>query len=204
MSKAFDLAQSINLAEKYFNISDNGNIEANKIYFVDTTVAIAQVNTIHDITVANNTTYTTTIDGTDYTYTSDSSANISEIINGVKDSINGDSNCNVSAVADSSNNTVILTAKVAGNPFNVSVDSNMNIDITTPNKSKPVTLFLPSSPKPFDSITIWDIKGSFNDNNCTIDGNGKNVMGATTCILDINNKEYHIIYDSNSDEWRVS
>jgi hypothetical protein len=67
-----------------------------------------------------------------------------------------------------------------------------------------ITLTLPASPADNNQIIVWDIKGSFNTNNCTIDGNGKNVMGATTCILDISNKKYHIIYDSNSGEWRVS
>jgi hypothetical protein len=67
-----------------------------------------------------------------------------------------------------------------------------------------ITLTLPSNPNDNDQIIVWDIKGSFNTNNCTIDGNGNNVMGDTTCILDIDNKKYHIIYDSNSSEWRVS
>jgi hypothetical protein len=67
-----------------------------------------------------------------------------------------------------------------------------------------ITLTLPASPNDNDQIIVWDIKGTFNDNNCTLDGNGKNVMGDTTCILDISNKKYHIIYDGNSDEWRVS
>jgi hypothetical protein len=67
-----------------------------------------------------------------------------------------------------------------------------------------ITLTLPASPTDNDQIIVWDIKGSFNTNNCTIDGNGKNVMGATTCILDVNNKKYHIIYDDNSGEWRIA
>jgi hypothetical protein len=89
---------------------------------------------------------------------------------------------------------------------NISADADIvaNDFVKADTSGGAITLTLPASPIDNDQIIIWDIKGSFNTNNCTIDGNGKNVMGATTCILDVNNKKYHIIYDSNSGEWRVA
>jgi hypothetical protein len=89
---------------------------------------------------------------------------------------------------------------------NVSADANVVARdfIKADTSGGAITLTLPASPSDNDQIIVWDIKGSFNSNNCTIDGNGTNVMGDTTCVLDIDNKEYHIIYDSNSSEWRVS
>jgi hypothetical protein len=88
----------------------------------------------------------------------------------------------------------------------IDVDASINVNdfIKADTSGGAITLTLPSNPNDNDQIIIWDITGSFNTNNCTIDGNGKNVMGDTTCILDVKNKKYHIIYDSNSDEWRIS
>jgi hypothetical protein len=89
---------------------------------------------------------------------------------------------------------------------NVNADSNVVARdfIKADTSGGAITLTLPSSPNDNDQIIVWDITGSFNTNNCTIDGNGKNVMGDTTCVLDVSNKKYHIIYDSNSSEWRVA
>ena len=67
-----------------------------------------------------------------------------------------------------------------------------------------IKLTLPSSPDDNDMLWVWDITGSFDKNNCTLDGNGTKIMGDDTFVLDVKNKEYHVIYDDNSSEWRVS
>jgi hypothetical protein len=94
----------------------------------------------------------------------------------------------------------------AWNFLNINTNAYINAQdfIKADTSGGAIILTLPSSPADNDQIVIWDIKGSFNTNNCTIDGNGKNVMGATTCVLDIDNKKYYIIYDDNSGEWRIA
>jgi hypothetical protein len=89
---------------------------------------------------------------------------------------------------------------------NVDADADINVSdfVKADTSGGAITLTLPASPNDNDQIIVWDITGSFNSNNCTIDGNGKHVMGDNTCVLDIDNKEYHIIYDDNSSEWRIA
>jgi hypothetical protein len=97
------------------------------------TAAVAQVDTITPSAV-NNHAYKVTIDGVDYTYTSDSSATVSEIVTGLLALINADSNA---ACAATGTTTVILTAKVAGVGFTTSInaDANMSLAHTTANHS---------------------------------------------------------------------
>jgi hypothetical protein len=111
----------------------------------------------------------------------------------------------------SSGNIILLDdieqlLKYAFNYKNIDADSGVVARdfIKADTSGGAITLTLPASPTDNDQIIVWDIKGSFNTNNCTLDGNGTNVMGDDTFVLDIDNKKYHIIYDDNSGEWRVS
>lgn len=97
------------------------------------TAPVAQIDTITP-TAVNSTLYKVTIDGVDYSYTSDSSATVSEIVAGLIALINADSA--VAAIASGSS-TLILTAKVAGAGFTTSINAspNMVLVLTTANHS---------------------------------------------------------------------
>ena len=96
--------------------------------------------------------------------------------------------------------------KLGQNYRNVNDDQNVSAHdfIKADTSGGSITLTLPSNPNDNDQLWVWDITGSFDDNNCTLDGNGTNIMGDDTFVLDVKNKKYHIIYDANSSEWRVS
>jgi hypothetical protein len=51
-----------------------------------------------------------------------------------------------------------------------------------------------------DVIFVRDIKGTFDNNKCTVDGNGKNVNGNTSVTLERKWWEYKFVYDGN--EWK--
>lgn len=73
-------------------------------------------------TVANSATYTVTVNGTAYTYISDSSATAAEIVTGLTTAINADVALPVTA---SGSTTLILTADVAGTPFSAKATTNL-------------------------------------------------------------------------------
>jgi hypothetical protein len=89
----------------------------------------------------------------------------------------------------------------------VDVDSNYTTNdleylfVDTTNGA--LTITLPATPANGTRIKILDVKGNFDVNNVTLDGNGHNVMGATTMTLDVENKEYTVIYYGTGGEWRV-
>lgn len=97
------------------------------------TAPIAQVDTITP-TAVNLTLYKVTIDGVDYSYTSDASATVAEIVAGLIALINADS---AVAVIASGTVTLILTGKVAGVGFITSTNAspNMVLVLTTANHS---------------------------------------------------------------------
>jgi len=67
-----------------------------------------------------------------------------------------------------------------------------------------VTITLPNSSDVTDGtvIMILDAKGTFDENNVIVDGNGHNVMGYSSINLDEQSKEYKVIY--NGTEWRIA
>ena len=65
------------------------------------------------------------------------------------------------------------------------------------------TITLPDNPANGDVIKILDVAGSFNTNNVTVNGNGKNIMGDSTATLDISNAEYELIFVGPNNEWRL-
>lgn len=90
---------------------------------------VAQVRTITP-TAVNNFQYDVTIDGVLYSYTSDGSATVSEIVAGLIALINADVNAVVTA---SGSTTLILTADNAGRSFSSSVGTNLAQVSTTAN-----------------------------------------------------------------------
>ncbi len=93
-----------------------------------TSPAVAQVETITP-TAVNSTAYKVTINGTEYSYTSDADATVSEIVAGLIALINADTQ----RVTASGTTTLVLTADNAGEGFEVSVGSNLAIAHTTAN-----------------------------------------------------------------------
>jgi len=119
------------------------------------------------------------------------------------------SNKLVSSTTDGNEITIDKLVNVGIYAFiyrNVNDDQDVNASefIKADTSGGAITLTLPSSPTDNDQLFIWDATGSFDKNNCTLDGNGTKVMDDNTFVLDTKNKNYWIIYDNNSSEWRVS
>lgn len=95
------------------------------------TTAVVQVDTI-SFNVLNLHLYKVTIDGVDYSYTSDGTATAAEIVTALSALINADTNATVTATGST---TLILTSDTAGDGFQTSVngDSNMTLVHTTAN-----------------------------------------------------------------------
>ena len=185
----------------YIITSTDTTAVARDSFSVDTTVAIAQVDTINNFVVVNSTAYTVTINGTAYTYTSGSSATAADITKGVAAAINGDSNVAVTAV-DNSGVSVVLTAKVAGTAFTSSINGNMTDATTTANKLKPVTITLPATPAENDIVGFLDLKGTFDKNNLTVARNGQTIMGlAQDMVVNTKNISFSLRFTNN--DWRV-
>lgn len=64
-----------------------------------------------------------------------------------------------------------------------------------------VTATLPATPAMGDAIYFVDAFGTFNTNNLTIDGNGKNIMGSSTLVASTDNQKVGVFY--NGAEWRT-
>ena len=94
---------------------------------------VAQVNTVTIDSVVNDTLYSSTINGTLFTYTSDASAVDTEIRDGLIAAINGGAEPVTAAPA--ATNTYTLTSDVAGDGFSLVVDSNESFVVDTANVS---------------------------------------------------------------------
>ena len=64
------------------------------------------------------------------------------------------------------------------------------------------TLTLPTVPGTGDFVEIRQIAGDFSVNNLTVAGNGNNINGDTTLIVDVAYAQLALVY--NGTEWRVS
>ena len=62
------------------------------------------------------------------------------------------------------------------------------------------TITLPLSPKKGQTVYFHDSTANWNTANLTLDGNGKNVMGASTLVLSADNDTLGVVY--NGTEWR--
>ena len=64
------------------------------------------------------------------------------------------------------------------------------------------TMTLPTSPTTGDFVEIRQIAGDFSVNNLTVAGNGNNINGDISLIVDVAYAQLALIY--NGIEWRVS
>ena len=62
------------------------------------------------------------------------------------------------------------------------------------------TVTLLASPKTGWTVYFHDPNGNWATDNLTLDGNGKNVMGASTLVLSTNNDTLGVVYSGS--EWR--
>ena len=64
------------------------------------------------------------------------------------------------------------------------------------------TLTLPASPSAGDAVTVAVIAGDAEANNLTVDGNGADIVGEASAVLDISLRAVAFVFDGV--EWRVS
>jgi len=66
-----------------------------------------------------------------------------------------------------------------------------------------ITITLPPSPENGRVYSIIDIGGNASSNNITIDGNGKNIIGSSTVIMNNDYNSVQLIFSSNKDQWFI-
>ena len=108
-------------------------IKPEKIKIGKRAADVAQISNIDVGTVANNTLYRATINGTNCDYTSDASATAAEIQAGLIAAINGSSQASVVTAAAGSGNSVDVTSDTAGLGFSISGSSNLVFTTPTAN-----------------------------------------------------------------------
>lgn len=89
-------------------------------------------------------------------------------------------------------------------PSTVTVAQNLD-DVIAINKTTAgaTTVTLPAAPTTGDEVTVCDDKGDAAGNNITINGNGKNINGAATLVLNSNGAWATVVY--NGTQWnRIS
>jgi hypothetical protein len=93
---------------------------------------VPMVMTIVVTTVANTTVYSGTINGVAWTYTSDGTATVAEIRDGIIAALNGSTQA-AYITASASGNDVLVTSDIAGIPFALTGTANLTITTTTAN-----------------------------------------------------------------------
>jgi len=88
----------------------------------------------------------------------------------------------------------------------VSTTSNYNISnteylISVGTLGAPITIYLPSSPQTGRVIYVKDTAGGSQTNNITVDGNGKNIDGSATFIINVNYASVSLVYTGS--QWSV-
>ena len=71
------------------------------------------------------------------------------------------------------------------------------------NATTPITLTAPSSPVDGQVFKIKDASGTAETNNITINGNGKNIDGSSTVMINTNRGGIEMVYDQILDFWLV-
>lgn len=67
--------------------------------------------------------------------------------------------------------------------------------------SSTFSIYLPGTPHVGEEIIFHDISDTWDTNNLTLDGNGKNINGANTYICDVESSTVTIVY--NGTQWKV-
>ena len=92
------------------------------------------------------------------------------------------------------------TLPIAGVNSNTTLVSNRNYWVT----ANGITLTLPSSPNPYDTIKITDTTGNIQSSNSTLARNGTNIMGtADDMLLDTNGASVTLVYYDTSRGWTL-
>ncbi len=82
----------------------------------------------------------------------------------------------------------------------IATDRTVITNLTSPGA---VVVNLPAAPLDGQEIIIKDGKGDAGTNNITINGNGANIDGYTSYVLNTNFASLEIVYDSASTNWRI-
>jgi hypothetical protein len=150
-------------------ISTHGDLLA-QLSRLDYVYAQAQVDSLYQVTVGDNTDYIITIDNIAYTYSSGVGATRASIIAGIANMINAEA-IPITANVTDLGTKLTLTADIAGNPFYATVSPNMAINTITPNviEGPKETAFLAkltgtlaanfASPVVGELVKIYDIIG---------------------------------------------
>lgn len=191
-------------AYNYVTKSDTYTAVANDFIYADTSVKVAQIDTIDTFTAIDSTLYTITIDGIAFDYTSGVGATIAQIIDGLVLEINVTQTNGIVPVTalNVANTSLTLTADVAGVAFTASINANMAVTTTIANKPGEFTITLPATPTADDKVSFLDVVGNFSVDNLTVARNGETIMGlAEDMVVSTNNISFELIY-TNSD-WRL-
>jgi len=62
---------------------------------------------------------------------------------------------------------------------------------------------LPASPSDMDMVEIFDWSGTFGSNNLTVSGNGKNIVGNSSVVINDPQSRTIFAFNSTTDDWRV-
>jgi len=81
-------------------------------------------------------------------------------------------------------------------------DSNKTYFIDT--AAAPVTLTLPANPTMGDIVRVFDVRNTFDSNNCTIDRNGHAIMGSNDNLtVNTEGAAFEMIYYNSTYGWRL-
>tara|TARA_E500000178_G_scaffold355471_1_gene428220 strand:- start:1400 stop:1741 length:342 start_codon:yes stop_codon:yes gene_type:complete len=82
------------------------------------------------------------------------------------------------------------------------VDSNKTYFVDTSAAS--VTLTLPANPSMGDIVRIFDVRNTFDSNNCIVDRNGHAIMGANDNLtVNTEGAAFELVYYNSSYGWRL-
>ena len=81
-------------------------------------------------------------------------------------------------------------------------DSNKAYWVDT--ATAPVTLTLPANPSMGDIVRIFDVRNTFDSNNCTVDRNGHNIMGlGENLTVTTEGAAFELVYYNATYGWRI-
>ena len=90
-------------------------------------------------------------------------------------------------------------------PIISNTTANINDFLIVDTSSNTIYITLPdaTSLSTGDSISVYDLKGTFNTNNCTINPVNATIDGMSSFICDINKLKVDLFYVSEENEWKI-
>jgi hypothetical protein len=94
-----------------------------------------------------------------------------------------------------------------GNPWastatSITISANDRYFVDTTAAARTITL--PASPQTGDQVSILDLAGTFDTNNCTIDRNGLKIMGLTeNLVLAVEHSGITLVYTGATYGWKL-